>query len=141
MKKIHTIAMLAASAALLSIDSGIAMAQTVSGGDPYQQGYASGASAKERNSFNAFDSGYRAGQVTQSNVDSQAATVQAYNSAEAFNNGYRAGISQANKNKQEAYNDGYQDRADWDRSVTARAFDDGFDARAYWRARDEAEYP
>ncbi len=141
MKKIHTIAVVAASAALLSIGSGIAMAQTVSGGDPYQQGYAAGASAKVRNSFNAFDSGYRAGQATQSNADSQAATVQAYNSAEAFNNGYQAGIAQANRDKQEAFNDGYQDRADWDRSVTARAIYDGFDAGAYWRARHEAEYP
>jgi len=135
MKKIHTIAVVAASAALLSIGSGIAMAQTVSGGDPYQQGYAAGASAKEQNSFSAFDSGYRAGEATQSNADSPAATAQAYS------NGFQAGVVQANRDKQEAYNDGYQDRVDWDRSATARAFDDGFAARAYWRARDEADYP
>ena len=112
------------------------MAQTVSGADPYQQGYAAGASAKERNSFNAFDSGFRAGEAIRSNTDSQAA------SAEAFNNGFQTGIAQANRDKQEAYNDGYQDRADWDRSVTtARAYDDGFHAGAYRQARNDAEYP
>jgi len=107
----------------------------VSGGDPYEQGYAAGASAKERNSFNAFDSGYRAGETAQGNAESQAASAQAYN------NGYQAGIAQANRDKQDAYNDGYQDRSDWDRSVTARAFNDGVNAGAYRQARNDAEYP
>ena len=44
MKKIHAIALVAAGAAALSLGSGAAMAQTVSGGDPYEQGYAAGAS-------------------------------------------------------------------------------------------------
>ena len=135
MKEIHTIAVVTASAALLSIGGGVAMAQTVSGGDPYQQGYAAGATAKERNSFNSFDSGYRAGEATQSNTDSQAV------SAEAYNNGYQAGIAQANGDKQEAYNDGYQDRTDWDRTATARAFRNGYEAGAAQQAREDSEYP
>jgi hypothetical protein len=49
MKKFHNIALVTASAAFLSLGSGIALAQAVSSGDPYQQGYAAGASAKERN--------------------------------------------------------------------------------------------
>jgi hypothetical protein len=141
MKKIHAIALTAASAAFLSLSSGFAVAQTVSGSDPYEQGYAAGASVKEHNNFNAFDSGYQAGNAAQTNADRQAANIQAYNSAQAFNNGYQAGIAQANRDKQEAYNTGYQDRADSDRSVTARAFDHGVDAGAYRRARDEADYP
>jgi hypothetical protein len=132
MKKIRTIALVAASAASLSIGSEIAMAQNVSGGDPYQQGYAAGASSKERNSFDAFDSGYRAAEANQNNAVS----------TEAYNDGYQAGIAQANRDKQEAYNTGYQDRADWDRTVTTtRAYDDGFHAGAYRQARREAEYP
>jgi hypothetical protein len=131
MKKIHAIALAAASTAILSIGSGVAVAQTVSGGDAYQQGYAAGASAKERNSFNAFDSGYKAAEATESNADGQ-----------SYNNGYQAGVAQATKDKQEAYNTGYQDRADWDRTViAAHAYDDGFNAGAYEQARREAEYP
>ncbi|HEX4104873.1 MAG TPA: hypothetical protein VHX92_01455 [Rhizomicrobium sp.] len=132
MKKIHAIALAAASAALFSLGNEVAVAQTVSGGDPYQQGYAAGASAKERNSFNAFDSGYRSAEANQSNAVG----------TEAYNDGYQAGIAQANRDKQEAYNTGYQDRADWDRSVTtARAYENGYDAGAYQQARREAEFP
>jgi len=134
MKKFHSIALVTASAAFLSLGSGIALAQTVSGVDPYEQGYAAGASAKERNSFSAFDSGYRAGETAQSNAERQAASAQAYN------NGYQAGVAQANRDRQNAYNEGYQDRSEWDRSVTARAFDDGVKAGAYRQARNDAEY-
>jgi hypothetical protein len=135
MKKFHTIALVTASAAFLSLGSGIALAQTVSGSDPYEQGYAAGASAKERNSFNAFDNGYRAGETVQSNAETQAASAQAYN------NGYQAGIAQASRDKQDAYDDGYQDRSERDRSMTARAFEDGVNAGAYRQARNDAEYP
>ena len=58
---------LLAAATALGVGSGVAVAQTVSGGNPYEQGFAAGASAKEQNSFNAFDSGYRAGETAQSN--------------------------------------------------------------------------
>lgn len=133
MKRIHAIALAAASAALFGI--GTAAAQTVSGGDPYNQGYAAGASAKERNNFSAFDSGYRAGQVDQNSADTQAANAQSYN------NGYQAGLAQANRNTQQAYNEGYDSRADQDRSTSARAFDNGFDAGADRQARDDAEFP
>lgn len=135
MKKIHAIALVAASAAFCSF-SGVAVAQNVSGADPYQQGYAAGASAKERNSFDAFDNGYRAGQATQSSADSQVASAQAYG------NGYQVGVAQANgAATREAYNEGYQDRARQDQSMNARAFENGFDAGAYRQARDDAEYP
>lgn len=42
MKQMHAIAVAAASAALLGLGAGVASAQTVSGADPYQQGYAAG---------------------------------------------------------------------------------------------------
>lgn len=77
MRKVHVIALAAATA--LGVGSGVAVAQTVSSGNPYEQGFAAGASAKEQNSFNAFDSGYRAGETAQSNSESQAANTQAYN--------------------------------------------------------------
>jgi hypothetical protein len=134
MKKIHAIALVAASAAFFSF-GGAAMAQNVSGADPYQQGFAAGASAKEQNSFNAFDSGYRAGQTDQVTTGNQAAGTLAYA------NGYQAGMARANSATQEAYNEGYQARAQQDQGATARAFDDGFDTGAYRRARDEADYP
>jgi len=110
--------------------------QTVSGGDSYQQGYAAGASAKERNSFNAFDSGYAAGQRDQNSVDNQVASTQAYN------NGYQAGLAQAESARTQAYNQGYENRAAQERIASARAFDDGFHAGAARQAaRDDAEYP
>ena len=133
MKKIHAIALVAASAAFFSF-SGIAVAQNVSGADPYQQGYAAGATAKERNSFDAFDNGYRAGRAAQSSADSQVASAQAYG------NGYQAGTADGVAT-QEAYNEGYQARARQDQSMNARAFENGFDAGAYRQARDDAEYP
>jgi hypothetical protein len=135
MNRIHKIALAAASAAFLCLGVGGAVAQNVSGGDPYAQGYAAGASAKERNSFSAFDPGYRAGQSDQISTDSQAASTQAYNS------GYQAGLAQANSATQQAYNEGYQSRATQDRDAAARAFDNGFDAGAYRWARDDADYP
>ena len=76
-----------ASAALFSLGCGAAIAQNVSGGDPYTQGYAAGASAKERNSFDAFDNGYRAGQTAQNTIQSQT------DSAQAYDQGYEAGIT------------------------------------------------
>jgi hypothetical protein len=48
MKRIHAIALTATSAAILSLSSGAAVAQTVSGGDPYEQGYSAGASQSNR---------------------------------------------------------------------------------------------
>ncbi len=141
MRSVHAIALAAASAAFVSLSSGFAAAQTVSGSDPYEQGYAAGASAKEHNNFNAFGSGYQAGKSAQINADSQAADVQAYNSAQAYDRGFQAGIAQANRDREQAYNEGYEDRGQEDRSMTARAFDDSFDARAYRQARDEADYP
>ena len=48
----------AASLSIGYVKCATGMQERVSGGDAYQQGYAAGASAKERNSFNAFDSGY-----------------------------------------------------------------------------------
>jgi hypothetical protein len=135
MKKIRAIAVVSISATFLGLGGGVAMAQTVSGGNPYNQGFAAGASEKEQNSFNAFDSGYRTGEAVQSSADSQVASAQAYN------NGYQAGVAQANRAREQTYNEGYEDRAQQDQGVTARAFDNGFDAGAYRQARDEAEYP
>ncbi len=135
MKAIHTVALAAASAAFLGLGGQLATAQSVSGSDPYVQGYAAGASAKEHNNFNTFDSGYRAGKAAQTAADSQAADVQAYNSAQAYDRGFQAGIARTNRDREQAYNEGYEDR------LAARAFDNGFDAGAYQRARDEADYP
>ena len=141
MNKFQTIAVSAASAAILSLSSGVAVAQVVSGQDPYQQGYAAGASEKELNSFNTFDNGFRAGQASQSKSDSQAATVQAYNSAQAYDRGLQEGIARANNDRDQAYNQGYEERARQDERTTDRAFDNGFDAGAYQQSRDDAEYP
>jgi ribosome modulation factor len=113
----------------------VAMAQNVSGGDPYQQGYAAGASAKERNTLNAFDSGYHAGQTAPSTVGSPSA------SAEAYDKGYAAGLAQANRQRDLAYNEGYQARLRQDRDMADRAFEDGFDAGAYRRSRTDLEFP
>jgi len=129
MRKIHALALSAASAAILSIGCGVAVAQTVSGADPYTQGYAAGASAKERNTLNAFDSGYKAGQQAQSSVQSD--------SVRAFDQGYAAGVAQADKNRQEAYNQGYGE----DRRVAERAFDNGFDAGTRARPVEVLEFP
>jgi len=134
MKRFHAIKLTLASAALFSLGCGAAMAQNVSGGDPYAQGYAAGASAKERNSFNAFDNGYRAGQTVQNNVQSQA------DSAQAYDQGYEAGIARANRNREQAYNEGFEARGRQDQRVVARAFDNGFDAGDR-RSRDELGYP
>jgi hypothetical protein len=100
MRNIRTLALTAASAAILSLSS--ATAQTVSGGDSYNQGYAAGASAKERNTLNAFDSGYQAGQAAQDSVPSRSA------STEAYDKGYAAGLAQANRDQQQAFNQGYE---------------------------------
>ena len=128
-------ALVAASTAFFGFGTS-AVAQTVSDGDSYQQGYAAGAAAKERNSFNAFDSGYRAGQRDQSSADSQVASLQAYH------NGYQAGLAQAESATTQAYNQGYENRAAQERIASARAFDEGFHAGAARQAaRDDAEYP
>ena len=141
MNRIHAIALTAASAAILSLSCGAAMAQTVSGADPYQQGYAAGTSSKAQNSFNTFDRGFRAGQAAQSNTDSQAAGVQAYNSAQAYDRGFQAGIAQSNRDREQAYNEGYDDRALSDQRMADRAFDNGFDAGAYRQRRGDLDYP
>jgi hypothetical protein len=132
MKKVQVMGL--AAATFLGL-SGIAVAQTVSGADPYQQGFAAGASAKERNSFDAFDNGYQAGKTDQ---EQRAAENLA---AQRYNEGYQAGIAQANRNQTLAYNDGYEAHAQQERLATARAFDDGFDAGARRQARVDDEYP
>lgn len=120
MKRLHAIAL---GAAAIFAASSAAMAQTVSGADPYVQGYAAGATAKERNSFDAFDNGYRAAQ-SQSNMQS------ATNSAQAFNNGYQAGVAAQANREQQAYNEGFAARGAADREMAARAFDNGYEAGA-----------
>ena len=141
MNRFHAIAVTAASIAFFSLSTGVAAAQTVSGQNPYQQGYAAGASAKEQNSFYAFDNGFKAGQAAQSDTDSLSATVQATHSAEAYDRGFQEGIARANRDRDLAYNQGYTDRARRDERMTGRAFDNGFDAGAYQRARNEVDYP
>ena len=131
MKKVHALALTLASAAILSLNSA-AMAQNVSGGDSYNQGYAAGASAKERNTLNAFDSGYQAGQKAQNTLQDRSA------SANAYDQGYAAGIAQANRDQQQAFNQGYEARGLADRRVADRAFDNGFDAGA---ARRDLDFP
>ena len=138
MRKLHAIAL--GVAALFAASSSAALAQTVSGADPYVQGYAAGASSKERNSFDAFDSGYRA---AQSQTDMQSAT----NSAQAFNNGYQAGVrasnlaNEANRDQQQAYNEGYAARGAADREMAARAFDNGYDAGASRPTTEVLRFP
>lgn len=135
MKSIHAIALTAASAAFISLSCGAALAQNVSGADPYQQGYAAGATEKQTNNFSTFDNGFRAGQAVQSNNDSPAADLQATNSAQAYDRGYQAGVARANRDQEQAYNQGYETRGVQDRRAADRAFDDGFDAGA------ERDYP
>ena len=133
MRKLHAIAL--GAVAIFGVSSAAALAQTVSGADPYVQGYAAGASSKERNSFDAFDSGYRAGQ---SQTDMQSAT----NSAQAFNNGYQAGVTaQANRDQQQAYNEGYAARGAADREMAARAFDNGYEAGASRPTTEVLRFP
>jgi hypothetical protein len=132
MKRFHAITLTVASAALFSLGCGAAIAQNVSGGDPYAQGFAAGASAKERNSFDAFDNGYRAGQTSQNNIQSQA------DGAQTYDQGYEAGIARANRDREQAYNEGFEARGQQDQRVVARAFDNGFDAG---RSRDALGYP
>jgi hypothetical protein len=130
MKKFHTLTLIAASAAFLSIGSGIAMAQTVSGGDAYAQGYAAGAAAQHQNNFNAFDTGVQAGQTQQSTTD------------QAYNNGYQAALAAKGGNDaDQAYNNGYNDRAAEDTDTYNRAFDFGFREGAHDQARDDADLP
>jgi len=136
MERLHAIAL--GAAAILSLGGGAAVAQNVSSGDTYQQGFAAGASVKERNSFEAFDKGYQAGQV-QNNM--QTATT----SALAFDKGYQAGVAagaaQANRDQQQAYNEGYTARGIQDRSIAARAFDNGYEAGVTRRAPDDLDFP
>jgi hypothetical protein len=128
MKKLHTITLIAASAALLSIGS--SMAQTVSGGDAYAQGYAAGAAAQKQNSFSAFDNGVQAGQTQQSATD------------QAYNNGYQAALAaKGSTDAEQAYNNGYSDRAAEDTDSYNRDFDFGFREGAHDQARDDADAP
>jgi len=137
MKYVHAIALTAASAAFF-LGCGAATAQTVSAADPYEQGYAAGAATKERNSFEAFDKGYQAGQ-TQTNM--QTAT----NSAQAYNNGYQAGVAasadRAVTDRQQAFNQGYEARRQQDARIADRAFDDGYNAGASRRSYEVLEFP
>jgi len=134
MKRIHAIAVTAASAALFSLSSSVAMAQTVSGADPYAQGYAAGASEKQQNSFEAFDRGYVAGKAQ---IDAQRGSA----SAEAYDKGYEAGLARANRDRAQAYNQGYEARGREDRRMAGRAYENGFDAGAYRRARNDLDFP
>jgi hypothetical protein len=134
MKRIHAIALTAAGAAAFCLSPGIAVAQTVSGGNPYSQGYAAGASAKQENSFDTFEKGYKAGQ-TQSDLQSRSTGT------EAYDQGYEAGIARANRERQQAYNQGYEARGWQDRRMAGRAYDNGFDAGAYRGSRDDLEFP
>ena len=128
MNRFHNITLVAASAALLAI-GGTAMAQTVSGNDPYAQGFAAGAAAQRQNNFSAYDNGYLTGEQQQ-NANTQ-----------SYNNGYQAGLAQSNTDKSLAYNNGYQDRAAQDSNANDRAFDNGFRMGADEQARNDADYP
>jgi hypothetical protein len=128
MRRIHVTLLTAASAAFISLGCGAALAQNVSGADPYQQGYAAGATEKQTNNFSTFDNGFRAGQAAQSNSDSGTADIQAYNSAEAYDRGFQEGIARANRDNAQAFNQGYVARGLQDRRTSDRAFDEGFDA-------------
>jgi len=131
MKRIHAIAL---GTALFGLSCGVAWAQTVSGGNPYEQGYAAGVAAKQQNSFEAFDNGYQAGKVQS---DAQTRTT----STDAYAQGYQAGLARANRDREQAFNEGYETRGEQDRRVAARAYDNGFDAGAYLRSRDDLEFP
>jgi ribosome modulation factor len=102
------------------------------------QGYAAGATAKEHNSFDAFDKGYRAGQTAQDNMQS------ATNSALAYDNGYQAGIAASNAHnstdQQQAFNQGYTARGLEERNRANRAFDNGYEAGTMRHDRD-LDYP
>jgi len=140
MKRIHAIA--AASAALLSLGCGAALAQTVSGANPYVQGYAAGATAKEHNSFDAFDKGYRAAQDSQAAQDTMKSAT---HSALAYDNGYQAGVAagaaRTSTDQQEAFNQGYTARGMEDRRMADRAFDNGYEAGATQRHYHDLDYP
>ena len=143
MKRIHAIA--AAGAALLTLGCGAALAQTVSGADPYVQGYAAGATAKEHNSFDAFDKGYQAGQTAQDSQTAQDNMRSATNSALAYDKGYQAGVAagatRTGTDQQEAFNQGYTARGMEDRRMAGRAFDNGYEAGATQHHYHELDYP
>jgi hypothetical protein len=131
MNRIHAIAL--TGAAIFSLSCGVAGAQTVSGANPYSQGYAAGASAKQENSFDTFERGYKAGQI-QSDAQSQS-------SADAYSQGYEAGLARANRDQQQAFHQGYEARGMEDRRMADRAYDHGYDAGAYQRSRDGLDFP
>ena len=131
MKKFHLIAL--AAAASLGI-TGMAMAQTVSGSDPYAQGYAAGAAAQKQNSFDAFQNGIEAGQ-TQQSVTNQ-----------AYNNGYQAGLaaksgSDSEQAANQAYTDGYNNGAVDGNRAGYGSFADGFRMGRDEQLRLDQEYP
>jgi hypothetical protein len=131
MKKFHTFAL--AAAVFLSI-GGVAMAQTVSGGDTYQQGYAAGAAAQKQNNFNTFDTGVQAGQTQQSTTD------------QAYNNGYQAGLAKNNADsteqaKNQSYSDGYNDGAVDGTRAGYGSFADGFRAGRDEQIQLDRDYP
>jgi hypothetical protein len=140
MKHIHAITLAAASVSLLALGSGMASAQTVSGGDAYQQGYAAGAAAQEKNTLNTYSQAYQEGEQA---AKDKLATQQAYNE------GYQAGLTQskqadqsAQQDTQMAYNQGAEDQAKLDAERADRAFDNGYDTGAAHQARaDDALYP
>lgn len=140
MKHMHAITLAAASIGLLALGAGVASAQTVSGGDPYQQGYAAGAAAQEKNSLNTYSQAYQ---------DGEQAAKDKLASQQAYNNGYQAGLAQSNQanqtaqqDTQMAYNQGAEDQAKLDAERADRAFDNGYDTGASHQAReDDALYP
>jgi hypothetical protein len=132
MIKLHVLTLAAASAALLTIGSGAAIAQTVSdGSNSYSQGYADGAAAQKQNTLNAFQSGMAASQT-----DKAPAVA-----TQSFNNGYQAGQAQASADMQNAYNNGYHDRAVEQNDSSNHAFDNGFRAGADKQAHLDDAFP
>ena len=131
MNRMHKITLVAAAATLFALGCGGAMAQTA--GSEYEQGYAAGAAAQHKNSFDAYDSGLEAGKEQQTA------------SAQAYNRGYQAGLAQKNAQGEQAYNqaynNGYQDGANRDYDSTNRAFDNGFRMGADAQAHNDEDYP
>lgn len=116
-------------AAVGSLSIGSAMAQIVSGGDAYNQGYAAGAAPQKQNSFSTFDNGVQVGQTQQSTTD------------QAYTNGYQAGITQGSTDKNQVYTNGYNDGAVQENNMLNRSFDNGFRAGAGARADLDADFP
>lgn len=126
MNKFHTIALAALAVTGLS---GAAIAQTVSGGDAYAQGFAAGAASQRQNSFDTFQTGVDAGKA------------QTGAGVQSFANGVAVGQAQAGADAQAAYNSGYHARAVEENDTANKAFDNGFRAGANEQAHLDDEFP